>query len=133
MVDDVVVVATGDQIAVDGEVLRAAGLEVDESLLTGEADPVDKATGDELMSGSFVVSGSGQLPGTRVGADSFAGKLTEQARKFHRTESELRDSINRFIRYVSLAIIPVGALLPWSQLQADQTLTRPSAGRSPGS
>lgn len=122
VVDDLVLVSTGDQIAVDGDVLSADGLEVDESLLTGEADPVDKSVGDELMSGSFVVSGSASYRVTRVGADSFAGRLTAQAKKFQTTDSELRDSINRFIRYIGLAIIPIGALLTWSQLQADQTL-----------
>jgi len=132
VVDDMVVVATGDQIAVDGEVLEASGLEVDESLLTGEADPVAKGFGDELMSGSFVVSGSATYRVTRVGAESFAGRLTEQARKFQPTTSELRDSINRFIRYISYALIPVGALLTWSQLQADQTLPEAIRGAIAG-
>ena len=132
VVDDLVLVSTGDQIAVDGEVLSADGLEVDESLLTGEADPVGKSAGDELMSGSFVVSGSASYRVTRVGADSFAGRLTAQARTFQTTTSELRDSINRFIRYIGLAIIPIGALLTWSQLQADQTLDEAIRGAIAG-
>lgn len=132
VVDDLVVVRTGDQIAVDGTVLEESGLEVDESLLTGEADPVDKGAGDELLSGSFVVAGSGRMRVTRVGADSFAGRLTLQARKFQTTTSELRDSINRFIRYISVALIPVGALLTWSQLQADQTLKEAVRGAIAG-
>ncbi|MEZ5118627.1 MAG: HAD-IC family P-type ATPase [Candidatus Nanopelagicales bacterium] len=122
VLDDLVLISTGDQIAVDGDVLQAAGCEVDESLLTGEADPVPKAAGDELLSGSFVVSGSARYRVTRVGSESFAGRLTLQARKFQTTTSELRDSINRFIRYVSYALIPVGALLTYSQLRADQSL-----------
>ena len=122
VVDDLVLISTGDQIAVDGDVLQAAGCEVDESLLTGEADPVPKAAGDELLSGSFVVSGSARYRVTRVGSESFAGRLTLQARQFQTTTSELRDSINRFIRYVSFALIPVGALLTYSQLRADQSL-----------
>ena len=122
VVDDLVLISTGDQIAVDGDVLQAAGCEVDESLLTGEADPVPKAAGDELLSGSFVVSGSARYRVTRVGSESFAGRLTLQARQFQTTSSELRDSINRFIRYVSFALIPVGALLTYSQLRADQSL-----------
>jgi cation-transporting ATPase E len=117
-----VLISTGDQIAVDGDVLQAAGCEIDESLLTGEADPVPKSTGDELLSGSFVVSGSARYRVTRVGSESFAGRLTLQARQFQTTSSELRDSINRFIRYVSFALIPVGALLTYSQLRADQSL-----------
>jgi cation-transporting ATPase E len=132
VVDDLVMVSTGDQIAVDGTLLEGHGLEVDESLLTGEADPIDKAPGDELMSGSFVVAGSGAYRVTRVGADSFAGRLTQQARTFQTTASELRDSINRFIRYVSFALIPVGALLTWSQLQADQSLKEAIRGAIAG-
>ena len=122
VIDDLVLISTGDQIAVDGDVLQAAGCEIDESLLTGEADPVPKSTGDELLSGSFVVSGSARYRVTRVGSESFAGRLTLQARQFQTTSSELRDSINRFIRYVSFALIPVGALLTYSQLRADQSL-----------
>ena len=132
VVDDVVLVTTGDQIAVDGDVLAATGLEVDESLLTGEADPVFKSVGDELMSGSFVVAGSAAYRVTRVGADSFAGRLTAQAKKFQTTDSELRDSINRFIRYISYALIPIGALLTYSQLQADQTLPEAIRGAIAG-
>jgi cation-transporting ATPase E len=130
--DDLVLISSGDQIAVDGQLLDAHGLEVDESLLTGEADPVDKQTGDELMSGSFVVAGSGRYQVTRVGTESFAGRLTAQARKFQVTDSELRDSINRFIRYVSFALIPVGVLLTYSQLQADQSLKEAIRGAIAG-
>ena len=116
VVDDVIVISTGDQLVVDGEVLEAAGLQVDESLLTGEADPVDKHPGDGAMSGSFVVAGSGVYRATRVGRDSFAAGLTEQAKKFALTNSELRDAINRFIRIVSYFLVPVGILLLTSQL-----------------
>ena len=116
VLDDIIVLTTGDQLVVDGEVLRADGLEIDESLLTGEADPVDKRIGDQALSGSFVVAGSGLYRATRIGRDSFAAGLTEQAKKFHLTNSELRTAINTFIRYVSYLLIPVGALLIWSQM-----------------
>lgn len=119
VLDDVVVLRTGDQLVVDGVVLASEGLEIDESLLTGEADPVDKAVGEQVLSGSFVVAGSGTYIATRVGSDSFAAGLTAQAKKFHLTNSELRDSINRFIRVISFALVPVGLLLLWSQLRAD--------------
>jgi cation-transporting ATPase E len=116
VLDDVIVLTTGDQLVVDGVVLHSEGLEIDESLLTGEADPVDKAPDDEAMSGSFVVAGSGLYQATRVGRDSFAGRLTEQASSFHLTNSELRDSIAGFIRAISFLLVPVGLLLLWSQL-----------------
>ena len=116
VLDDLIVIKIGDQLVVDGVVVTSNGLEIDESLLTGEADPVDKAVGDEAMSGSFVVAGSGYYRATRVGRDSFAAGLTEQAKKFQKTDSELRDSINRFIRYVSYFLLPVGILLFVSQV-----------------
>ncbi|MDD2857574.1 MAG: HAD-IC family P-type ATPase [Candidatus Nanopelagicales bacterium] len=113
---DCIVLTTGDQLVVDGVILDSQGLEIDESLLTGEADPVDKATGDEAMSGSFVVAGGGLMQATRVGRDSFAAGLTEQAKKFHLTNSELRDAISGFIRVVSFLLLPIGALLLYSQV-----------------
>ena len=116
VLDDLIVLRTGDQLVVDGIVLSSEGLEIDESLLTGEADPVDKAVGDAAMSGSFVVAGGGTYQATRVGKDSFAAGLTEEARRFHLTNSELRDAINGFIRGVSFLLVPVGLLLLWSQL-----------------
>lgn len=120
VLDDLVVLRTGDQLVVDGEVIASDGLEIDESLLTGEADPVDKDIDDIAMSGSFVVAGSGIYLATRVGKDSFAAGLTTQARVFSLTRSELRDAINTFIRLASFLLLPVGALLLWSQLLAEQ-------------
>lgn len=116
VLDDVVILRTGDQLVVDGVVVEAQGLQIDESLLTGEADPVDKHVGEAAMSGSFVVAGSGAYRATRVGRESFAAGLTEQAKKFELTNSELRDAINRFIRIVSYFLVPVGVLLLTSQL-----------------
>jgi cation-transporting ATPase E len=133
VLDDVIVLRTGDQLVVDGEIVAADGLEIDESLLTGEADPVDKVVGDQAMSGSFVVAGSGAYQATRVGRDSFAAGLTEQARKFHLTNSELRDSITGFIRGISFLLIPVGLLLVWSQLiRADLPLDEAIRGTIAG-
>lgn len=116
VLDEVIILRTGDQLVVDGVVLEAQGLQIDESLLTGEADPVDKHVGEAAMSGSFVVAGSGVYRATRVGRESFAAGLTEQAKKFELTNSELRDAINKFIRIVSYFLIPVGVLLLTSQL-----------------
>ena len=116
VLDDVILISTGDQLVVDGVVLSCDGLEIDESLLTGEADPVDKVAGDQAMSGSFVVAGSGSYQATRIGRDSFAAGLTEQAKQFHLTNSELRDSLNRFIRIISYLLLPVGLLLFVSQV-----------------
>jgi cation-transporting ATPase E len=77
--DDLVLLVPGDQVVVDGTVVSSAGLEIDESLLTGEADAVDKAVSDEVLSGSFVSAGSGSYIATRVGAASYAHTLAAEA------------------------------------------------------
>src|SRR5690606_3224442 len=79
VLDDVIELGSGDQAVVDGVVVSASGLEVDESLLTGEADPVLKQPGDPILSGSFVVAGSGRFRATRVGRDAYAARITEEA------------------------------------------------------
>lgn len=122
VLDDLIEVSTGDQIPVDGELLAATGLEVDEGLITGEADPQPKSASDPVLSGSFVVSGSGVFVVTAVGSHSFAGRLTQQAQQYQETDSELRDSVNRFIKLISLALVPIGLALLFSQLRADQSL-----------
>jgi len=117
VLDDLLELRPGDQIPCDGVVQSAEGLEVDESLLTGESDPLDKRADDEVLSGSFVVAGSGRFIATRVGADSYARKLAAEARRFELTRSELMDGINTILRIVTWVLIPVSALLLWSQLQ----------------
>ena len=108
----------GDQLVADGVVRASAGLEVDESLLTGESDPVGKGPGERLLSGSFVVAGSGGYQATEVGADAYARKLAAQARRFTLVRSELMEGINRILRYVTWAMVPVAALLLVSQVHA---------------
>ena len=100
-----------DQITVDGIVLDGTGLEIDESLLTGEADPLPKADGDEVLSGSFVVAGNGRFHVTGVGRDALAWSLTSEARQFTLTRSELRSGIDRILRLVQWAIVPTAVLL----------------------
>ncbi len=117
--DDVLVVGPGDQIVVDGEVIDSRGFEANESLLTGESDPVLKAPGDEVMSGSFVAAGSGRYRATRIGADSYASSLAEEARRFQLAHSELRTGINTILRWLVLVIPPVGLLLLISLLSIE--------------
>jgi cation-transporting ATPase E len=118
---------------VDSVVLESNGLELDESLLTGEADSVEKERGDEVLSGSFVVAGSGLVRATKVGNDSYASQIADEASKFSLTRSELRDSIQRFIRYVSYALIPVAFFLFISQYRAnDGNIRNAIAGTVPG-
>ncbi len=116
VMDDVMDLRPGHQVVADGEVLVATSLEIDESLLTGEADPVVKQPGDELFSGSFVVAGSGRGQVTKVGAEAYAAQLADEARKFTLAASELRRSIDRIVTWVGWAIIPTGTVLFLSQL-----------------
>lgn len=116
VLDDVIELGPGDQIVVDGIVLEAANLEVDESLLTGEADPIDKGTGDAVMSGSFVVAGSGSYRATKVGRAAYAAQLAAEASKFTLVKSELRSGINTILRFITYLLWPAGALIIYTQL-----------------
>jgi len=118
VMDDVLVLEPGDQVVVDGEVVASAGLELDESLLTGESEPVAKDVGDDAMSGSFVAAGTGRYRATAVGADAYAARIAQDARRFILTGSELRSGIDLILRYVTWAIVPTAALLFASQLRA---------------
>ncbi|MCP4968591.1 MAG: HAD-IC family P-type ATPase [bacterium] len=113
--DDLIALATGDQVPVDGPVFRARGLEIDESLLTGESDPVIKEIDDMCLSGSFVVAGSGWFQARRVGEEAYAATLAREAKKFTLVNSELRDGVDWIIGGVSWIVGPMIILLVWSQ------------------
>ena len=105
------------------------GLEIDESLLSGEAVPVAKQREDEVRSGSFVVAGTGRMRATRVGEDAFAQQLQGDARRFSLVRSELQQGTNQILRMVTWVMIPAGVLLVTSQvLRSGQSLD----GRAPG-
>jgi cation-transporting P-type ATPase E len=116
--DDVLALEPGEQIVVDGDVLTSDGLEVDESLLTGESEPVVKEQGEQVLSGSFVVAGTGRVRATGIGAEAYAATIARDARRFTVTRSELRSGIDRILTYVTWAIVPTAALLFVSQLRA---------------
>ncbi|GAA2250520.1 cation-translocating P-type ATPase [Herbiconiux moechotypicola] len=118
VLDDLLVLRAGDQVAADGAVTASSGLQVDESMLTGESDPVEKSEGDEVLSGSIVVAGEGLAGVIRVGADSFANSLASEAKRFSLVASELRSSINRVLRWVAWIIGPVAALVLNAQMIA---------------
>jgi cation-transporting ATPase E len=114
--DELVEFSAGDQVVVDGEVLTSDSLEVDESLLTGEAEPVLKDPGDEVLSGSFVVSGSGRCQAIRVGSAAYAQQVQAEARRFSLVHSELQQGTNQILRGVTWVMVPASLLLITSQL-----------------
>ncbi|WP_443208647.1 HAD-IC family P-type ATPase [Rhodococcus rhodochrous] len=116
VLDDLIELGPGDQLVVDGEVVEAQGLELDESLLTGESDPVHKVPGSTVMSGSFVASGSGSYRATKVGRDAYAARLAEEASKFTLVKSELNAGINKILRFITYLMIPAGLLIIYNQL-----------------
>ncbi|WP_419919693.1 HAD-IC family P-type ATPase [Candidatus Poriferisocius sp.] len=109
--EEVLELTPGDQVVVDGVVLASTGLEADESLLTGEADPIGKDVGDELLSGSFVAAGHGRYRATRIGAESYASSLSEEAKRFSLVNSELRRGIDTVLCWLIVIIPPASALL----------------------
>lgn len=116
VIDDILVLRSGDQIAADAEIVHARGLQVDESMLTGESDAVDKRPGDEALSGSIVVAGEGMARVIRVGADSYANRFAAEAKRFSLVSSELRSSINLVLRVVGWAIGPMALLVLNAQM-----------------
>lgn len=119
VLDDTVLLGIGDKVIVDGEVTEADGLEVDESLLTGEPDPVLKQPGAQVMSGSFVVAGAGAFTATKVGREAYAAQLAEEASKFTLVKSELRSGIDSILRIITYLLIPTALGLIISQLAVE--------------
>jgi cation-transporting ATPase E len=121
--DDLIRLRAGDQVIADGVVARSDGLEIDESLLTGESDPVRKAAGDEVRSGSIVVAGTGDFEARSVGADTYAARLATEARRFRLTHSELVAGTTRLLRWISLVLLVVGPVMLWSQFRSPDNAT----------
>ncbi|MGW6459936.1 HAD-IC family P-type ATPase, partial [Streptomyces sp. NPDC055078] len=129
---DLVELGPGDKVVVDGEVAEADGLEIDESLLTGEADPVLKQPGDPVMSGSFVVAGGGAFTATKVGREAYAAQLAEEASRFTLVHSELRSGISTILKYVTWMMIPTATGLIISQLIVKDNNFKDSVARTVG-
>jgi cation-transporting ATPase E len=121
VVGDVIEIHSGDQVPVDGLVVRAIGLEIDESLVTGESAPAEKRQGHDVLSGSFVVGGSGLIRSTRVGLAAYGNVLAAEARRFAPVRSEVRRGVDRLLLIIGILIVPFGAALVISQVQANDT------------
>ncbi|HUZ87939.1 MAG TPA: HAD-IC family P-type ATPase [Candidatus Baltobacterales bacterium] len=120
---DLLQLSAGDQVVVDGPLESDEPIDIDESLLTGEATPIDRRRGDLLLAGSFVSAGHGSYVAARVGEASYARSLTFEARRFQMVRSELMRGINSILRVVTWVIVPTAALLVVSQLRAGPSLT----------
>ncbi|MFE6481628.1 HAD-IC family P-type ATPase [Streptomyces sp. NPDC057757] len=129
---DLIEIGPGDKIVVDGACVEADGLEIDESLLTGEADPVVKQPGDQVMSGSFVVAGGGAFTATKVGREAYAAQLAEEASRFTLVHSELRTGISTILKYVTWMMIPTAIGLVISQLVVKENDFKDSVARTVG-
>ncbi|MBE6893907.1 MAG: HAD family hydrolase, partial [Ruminococcaceae bacterium] len=118
---DVVLIGAGDQMTADGTVLGGEA-RLNESLITGESDAVLKAAGDKLFSGSFVISGEAAVVLTAVGAESYAEKLTAEAKKLKTAKSVLKNTMMNIIKTVTVFIVPMGVLTFWNHF-VDQGLS----------
>lgn len=111
VIDDIVIFEAGNQVCADAEVC-AGEVQVNESLLTGESDEITKRKGDQLMSGSFIVSGQCHARLDKVGADSYISRLTLEAKAMQNTEqSEMIRSLDKLVKWVGVAIIPIRIIL----------------------
>jgi len=121
VLDDVVLLRAGDQVPADGAVVASEGLEVDESMLTGESDPMAKEPGEHVLSGAIVVAGAGSFITDAVGADAYARRIAADAKVFTRTRSETQAAIDRIITYATWVIVGATPLLLWSQWRTTDT------------
>jgi cation-transporting P-type ATPase E len=128
VLDDLIELRPGDQVVVDGTVVASNGLEIDESLLTGESDPVSKQVDDEVLSGSFVAAGSGRFRATRVGGDSYAARLAREGKRFTLVRSEMREGIDWILGAVSWVVIPMMILIIWSSIRGGGTFLEGLSG-----
>lgn len=113
---DILWLRAGEQVPADVEVLESWGLEMDESMLTGESATVRKAKGDDVYSGSTAVSGMALTRVTAVGEHSYAAKLAAQAKVYTKTISDLSRGINTILKYMTMVVVPLCVLLVWSQM-----------------
>lgn len=116
VIDDIMLLTPGTKIAVDGIMIEDNNLEVDESLLTGETDPVLKNNSSKVLSGSYVISGSGYAKVTDVGTDTYAAKLAEEAKRFKLINSELQSAVQKILKLLTKIIIPTSILLVITQI-----------------
>lgn len=118
VLDDLLWIRSGEQVPADGAIVETWGLELDESMLTGESRTVRKKAGSEVYSGSTAVSGMALIRVTAVGEHSYAAKITAEAKVFKKTTSDLNKGINTILKVMTFIVVPLCVLLVWSQMNA---------------
>ena len=116
VLDDILVLESGNQVFADGTLVSDSILEIDNSTLTGESDPEIRTKGQEILSGSIVFSGYGLLKAEKIGEDTYMAKLSDKAKEFKIVNSELKNSIDKIIKFLVKIIIPLGLMLITSQM-----------------
>lgn len=116
VLNDILFLKSGNQVCADSIILSGE-CDMDESLLTGESECVHKKAGDEILSGSFVVSGSIKAEVNRIGHDNYAGKITEKVKYLKKSDSEMMKSVKLIIKVISICIIPLAMLLLYNQMK----------------
>ena len=119
---DLLIFSLGDQVIVDSKVEEGT-VEVNESFITGEQDNIRKSPGDQLISGSFIVSGSCKATATAVGEQNLVAKLESSAHTIKTADSKLFTLMNNIVKYISFALIPIGALVLWARFRVEGTTT----------
>ena len=115
---DITILSLGDQVLFDS-VVEQGTIEVNEAFITGEQDPIVKRQGDQLSSGSFVVAGTAHARVKKVGADNSLTKLEQEAHRVKTADSQLFTLMNNIVKYISWALIPIGALLLWARFRTE--------------
>lgn len=116
VLDDIIHINSGDEVPADAKILSSDGLEVDESLLTGESEPVTKNSDDQILSGSIAVAGHALAQTTAVGAQAYAHQLAAKVKRFSLARSELVDGTNKLLKYISWLIVIVAPIMVFGQL-----------------
>jgi P-type E1-E2 ATPase len=122
VVDDLVRVEAGDQVVADGKLVTSEALALDESILTGESQPVARGVGEEVRSGSFAVEGAGSYLVAAVGQDSYAQRIAGEAREFRHPHSPLERALNRLLLVLVAIMVPLGATFIYSLWQRDEPI-----------
>ncbi len=118
VLDDVIELKTGNQVVTDSIIVEG-NVQVNESFITGEPDTIYKTKGDTILSGSYIVSGKSTAKVMHIGEENYTAKISSGAKYVKKVKSEIMNSLNRIIRFLSFAIIPIGAALFYTQIQID--------------